>query len=142
MTRLARFLDSWLDEQPAPRGQVLTGEAGIILRHDPDTTVGVDVAYVPAEVMVRQTADTTLIDGVPLLIVEILSPSDVTENIHEKIDSYLESGVLVVWVVDPYFRPVMVYRPDADPELFNIRHELVAEPHLPGFRVPVSRLFD
>ena len=46
IVRLARFLDTWLDGQPEPRGQVLAGEAGIILRRDPDTTVGVDVAYV------------------------------------------------------------------------------------------------
>ena len=142
MVRVARFLDCWLDDQPEPRGQILGGEAGIILRHDPDTTVGVDVAYVPAEVMVRQTGDTTLIDGIPTLVVEILSPSDVIEDINEKIDAYLESGVSIVWVVDPYFRTVKVHRPDAEPELFNVRQELTAEPQLPGFRVPVSKLFD
>jgi hypothetical protein len=37
---------------------------------------------------------------------------------------------------------VMVHRPDAEPELFNIRQELSGEPHLPGFRVPVARLFE
>ena len=45
-------------------------------RHDPDTTVGIDVTYISAEVMVRQTEDSTLVDGVPTLVVEILSPSD------------------------------------------------------------------
>ena len=43
MARVTRFLDSWLDDQPEPRGQVLVGEAGVILGHDPDTTVGIDV---------------------------------------------------------------------------------------------------
>jgi hypothetical protein len=29
-----------------------------------------------------------------------------------------------------------------EPIMFDIRQELSAEPHLPGFRVPVRRLFD
>jgi Uma2 family endonuclease len=140
--RLSRFLDCWLDEQPEPRGQILAGEAGIILHRNPDTIVGVDVAYVPADVMVRQTSESTMIDGVPILAAEILSPGDTIEDLHEKIDVYLTWGVAVVWVVDPYDRTVKVYRKDAEPELFNARQELTGEPHLPGFGVPVARLFD
>ena len=81
MIRVGKILDNWLDEQPEPRGQVLGGEAGVILGHDPDTTVGLDVTYISAEVMVRQTEDSTLIDGVPTLVAEILSPSDTIEDI-------------------------------------------------------------
>src|SRR5262245_11083303 len=76
MARVTKFLDNWLDTQPEPRGQVLCGEAGVVLHRDPDTTVGVDVIYVGAEVMARQTEDATLIEGIPTLVVEILSPSD------------------------------------------------------------------
>jgi hypothetical protein len=35
-----------------------------------------------------------------------------------------------------------VHQPDSEPELFNIRDELSAEPHLPGFRIPVARFFE
>src|SRR5436309_12344325 len=76
MTRVAKFLDNWLDQQPEPRGEVLCGEAGVRLRRDPDTAVGIDVVYNPAEVASRHEGDTTLIDGIPLLVVEILSPND------------------------------------------------------------------
>src|SRR5829696_2645871 len=46
---LAYFLGHWLRQQPEPRGEVLDGEAGFRLRRDPDTTVGIDVAYISAE---------------------------------------------------------------------------------------------
>src|SRR4051794_29039268 len=49
MVRVGKFLDNWLDQQPEPRGAVLCGEAGVRLRQDPDTTVGVDVVYVSAD---------------------------------------------------------------------------------------------
>ena len=43
---------------------------------------------------------------------------------------------------DPHDRTVTVYRPGARPETFNDAQELTAEPHLPGFRVEVARLFE
>ena len=36
---------------------------------------------------------------------------------------------------------VLVYRPQAEPELFNVRQELSGDPELPGFRVAVSEIF-
>lgn len=141
MTRVAKFLDNWLDQQPEPRGSVLCGEAGCILRHDPDTTVGIDVVYISPEVAARETADTTLIDGVPVLVVEILSPNDTQENINEKIDVYLGAGVALVWVIDSHDQTVTIYRPGIPPEMVNVNQILSGEPHLPGFRVPVADLF-
>ncbi len=135
-------LELWRRQQPPPRGQVLGGEAGVRLSRDPETMVGIDVVYVSADVIVRQTQETTLIDGVPTLTVEILSPKDTIEEIHEKVMVYQSAGVPLVWVVNPYDRIVMVHRPDAEPESFNIHQELSGEPHLPGFRVPVARLFE
>jgi Uma2 family endonuclease len=142
MTRVAKFLDNWLDEQTEPRGQVLTGDAGVRLQRDPDTTFGVDVVYVSYEVISRQTADSTTIDGIPTLAVEILSPRDTIEDVNEKVDADLAAQVPIVWIIDPHRRTVTVHKPGAEPELFNIRGELSAEPHLPGFRVAVTRLFE
>jgi Uma2 family endonuclease len=141
MARVTKFLGIWVDQQQEPRGQVLCGEAGVRLRRDPDTAVGIDVVYVSAEVMARQSNDTTLIDGVPVLAVEILSPSDTQEEIDEKLDDYRTAGVPLVWVIDPHDRTVAIYRPGAEVEHVNARQELSGEPHLPGFRVPVAQLF-
>jgi Uma2 family endonuclease len=141
MTRVAKFLDNWLDQQPEPHGSVLCGEAGCRLRRDPDTTVGIDVVYISAELAARESDETSLIDGVPVLVVEILSPNDTQEQIDEKIDGYLQAGVRLVWVIDPHDRTVLIYRPGAEPELVNVLQELAGDPHLPGFAVPVAQLF-
>ncbi len=141
MARVTYFLEAWLTQRPEPRGSVLCGEAGVRLRRDPDTTVGIDVVYVSAEVTARQTDETTLIDGVPVLVVEILSPKDTLDEVNEKIDTYLEAGVALVWVMNPHHRTVEIFRPGAEPELVNVQQELSGEPHLPGFQVPVAQLF-
>jgi Uma2 family endonuclease len=133
-------LEKWLESRPEPRGEVVGGEAGFRLRRNPDSTVGIDIAYVSAEVASLEPGS-TYFEGPPVLAVEILSPSDKQEEIDEKVELYLETGVAIVWVVNPRFKTVCVYRPGADPELFSQRHDLAAEPHLPGFRVQVASLF-
>jgi len=100
------------------------------------------VVYVSPEVVARQTDETTLVEGVPVLAVEILSPSTTQEVIDEKLDEYQRARVVLVWVIDPHDRTVTVYCPDTPPVLFNAEQELTAEPHLPGFRVAVARLFE
>lgn len=141
MAMLTTRLTVWRDAQPEPRGDVLCGEAGVRLAHNPDTTFGVDIAYVSAEVVARQTDDITVIDGIPTLAVEILSPNDTVEEIDEKITAYLAAGVPLVWIINPYRRTVTIYRPDAEPQLVSVSQELSGEPALPGFRVKVADLF-
>ncbi len=142
LTRVASLLCEWLHRQLPPRGEVLTGDAGFRLRRDPDTSVGIDLAYISAELAAATPDDVRLIDGAPTLAVEILSPSNTNEEVTEKVREYLEAGVALLWVIDPHLFTVQVYRPDARPALFNADQELTGEPHLPGFRVPVARLFE
>jgi Uma2 family endonuclease len=141
MTNLAYVLKQWLNQQAGPHGELLTGDASFLLRRDPDTAVGIDVAYLSAE-LADQTADNApLIEGVPILAVEILSPSDKHEEIVEKLGAYLNAGVAQVWIVDPDLRTVTVHRPGSVPVMFNAQQELSGEPELPGFRVAVAELF-
>jgi len=88
MIRVGKFLDNWLDQQPEPRGEVLGDEAGVRLRRNPDTTVGIDVVYIAHEVAALTSADTTMIDVVPVLAVEILSPSTTQPDLDEKLATY------------------------------------------------------
>lgn len=46
------------------------------------------------------------LDAAPVLVVEVLSPS---EDLSEKIDIYLDAGVACIWVVDPNTRTVLVH---------------------------------
>lgn len=134
-------LGVWLQSQPEPGGRVVSGEAGFRLRRNPDTAVGIDVAYVSAEQDQQARAGSTLFEGPPVLAVEILSPSDNQETIEEKVFLYLEAGVAVVWVIQPRFQMVMIHTPGAEPRMVSASQELTAEPQLPGFKLKVARLF-
>jgi len=138
---LGHLLLSWSRARSGPRGAVVSGEARVRLRRDPDTIVGVDVAYISPELTAATEPNAFAVDGPPVLAVEILSPSNTHEEIYEKVQLYLSSGVPAVWVADPFFRTVTVHRPGAPPLTFNETQELVGDPELPGFRVPVAAIF-
>ncbi len=141
MVQIGTHLETWNQLRPLPRGTVYCGNAGVCLARQPDTVVGVDVVYVAAKLDDFETEDTTLIDLLPTLVIEILSPSEVFKDIKEKIELYQKHRVPLIWVIDPYDRTVTIYRLDAEPELVNVRQELSGEPFQPGFRVPVAEIF-
>ena len=142
MANVAAVLNIWRWGLPAPRGAVVCGEAGVSLPGGPENAVGVDVAYVPHDVLVQQTDATTVIHGVPTLMVEILSPNTTMRAINERVRMYHRVGVPLVWVIDPEQEIVMIRRRGARTVTVNDEQELAGEPDLPGFRVPVSRLFE
>jgi Uma2 family endonuclease len=140
-TSVAHVLYVWKNQLPAPRGEILTGDAAFCLKQTPSTTVGIDVAYVSADLASRAPDRAFLIEGAPVLAVEILSPTDKHEDVFEKIELLLDSGTALVWIVDPDLRTVTVHRSGAEPVLFSASQELVGDPELTGFRVKVADLF-
>jgi Uma2 family endonuclease len=120
---------------------VAGGEAGFRLQRDPNIFVGIDVAYISPELVANRKRSQRYYDGPPVLAVEILSPSDQHGKVVEKVQKYLEVGS-VVWVAEPDFRTITVYRPGESPIMVNDRQELDGDPYLPGFRVQVVRLFE
>lgn len=142
MSNLAEFLGSWVRKQPTPRGKVYAGDVAFKLRVDSKSLVGIDVAYVSAELRARTPKGRKIVEGVPIVAVEILSPSDVHSDLSEKIQEYLDVGVELVWIVDPDFETVTAYTSDDEPKLFSRGQELTAETCLPGFKVRVAELFE
>jgi Uma2 family endonuclease len=137
--RIVQKLLNWLDLQPHPRGEVVCGEAGFRLKGTKESLVGIDVALVSHELIAQTEKKEKMFDGPPILAVEILAPSDKHEDTVDTVASYLEVGT-VVWVVDPDFQTVTVFRPGNRPRAFNIDDELQADADLPGFRVRVADL--
>ncbi len=140
--RLVQLLRNWRDTTSEPRGDFFSGEVGCILHRNPPSIVGIDIAYFSAETVAGQSNASTMVEGAPVLAIEILSPSDKQEDITEKVDAYLGAKVAVVWIVDPHFKTITVYRDDTEPELFNVTQVISDQPQMPGLRVPVRELFE
>lgn len=81
-------------------------------------------------------------DVVPDLAVEVVSPSDLAEDLRAKVLEYFAAGVRLVWVVYPINRLADVFE---SPDLIRVVSgdtELDGGDVLPGFRLRLSSLFD
>jgi Uma2 family endonuclease len=139
--RITQSLWNWLDDQTDLAGVVVNGDARCRLAPSLETIVGIDVALFLGAEFVDMGEQVGVYDGPPTIAVEVLSPTDMHENIAEKVNRYLNANVPQVWIADPDFDTILVHRPGRDPTLFTRSQFLNAEPELPGFRVSVALLF-
>jgi Uma2 family endonuclease len=81
--------------------------------------------------------------GAPDLAIEVISPSDTTERIHNKITLYRRFGVRLVWSIYILDKYVLVYNlDDPDVKLLNLKDELDGGDVAPKFNLNVGKLFE
>jgi Uma2 family endonuclease len=114
-------------------------QSGFILARAPDALLAPDLAFVRTA---RIPADEDVYPELaPDLAIEVISPSQRGPSIDEKIMLYLEAGTRLVWAIDPARRFVRVCRPDGSDRLLTDADMLDGEDVLPGFQIPITRLF-
>lgn len=89
----------------------------------------------------RATFGRGFIHGAPDLAVEIVSQDRSLAELTTKAREYIEAGTLLVWVVDPPTRTVRVHQPGLSVVTLSRDDTLDGGEILPGFTLPLSRLF-
>lgn len=120
-------------------GFVFGAETGFILDRNPDTVLGPDIAFVRSERI--STLPNGYLEMVPDLIVEVISPGQSRSKIEKKTLQWLEHGALEVWLVNPKTRTVDIRRPTGENQILQEGDEVTGGDLVPGFRIPVSRIF-
>lgn len=125
-------------------GYVVVGDVGFVLSlpYDPERVRGPDVAFISADRLPGGVLPEGFIRGAPDLAVEILSPSDNSLDVQQKVRDYLEAGSRLVWLLAPKARTATVYRPDGSARLLREPDALDGEDVLPGFRLSLSEIFE
>ena len=135
-------LHAWLATSKIPDVYIGTGDVWCRLPNTGSTLVGIDVGVFIGSEVIRQVEKDTLLSVAPVLAVEVLSSSDTHESVREKIRVYLAAGVAQVWIADPDFHVISVYRSDRQPQSRNLDEVLTGDPELAGFNVRVASLFN
>ena len=78
----------------------------------------------------------------PDLAVEVLSPGDVADDMDQKVQEYLKAGVRLVWEVHPASKTVIVHRADGTIAALKETDSLDGEDVIPGFSVPLAKIFE
>lgn len=71
---------------------------------------------VPDIIVLAKRPAGPIVQEPPLLCIEILSPRDLMQEMQERIDDYLDFGVLVVWVIHPGTLRAFIYTPEGSHE--------------------------
>jgi Uma2 family endonuclease len=142
---IASRLVSKLNEFAGPRN---LGEAvGEVLFHlplPPDRNRRPDVAFVSYQRWARGRQippDDNAWDVVPDLAVEVVSPTDVADDILERIEEYFQASVRLVWLVYPRRRTIHVYESLTQIRVLTGADALDGGNVLAGFRLPLPDLF-
>jgi len=101
-----------------------------------------DTAFIRLErLSVQQVMTTGHCPVVPDLVVEVVSPNDLAQDVNAKRIEWLEAGASLVWIVYPVEQNIFAYSADGPIRLFQRDDILTADPVLPDFRVAVAELF-
>ena len=130
----------WDFVEPRKLGWVFGAEGGFQIGRDPDTVRAPDVAFVSAARM-PAPIPAGFFPGPPDLAVEVLSPHDRASEVLAKVSDWLETGCLMVWVVDPENRSVAVYSRQKETRGVHFPGVLSGEEDLPGLQVELSKVF-
>lgn len=141
--QVARHLANYVEERGSP-GRVYV-EAGCVLglERDPERLRGPDISYV-TEAKLRERGGEPARGWfrlVPDLVVEMDSPGRRPAVEQRRIQDYLDGGVQLLWIIHTEAASATVYHADGSARLLRAGDTLEGDPVLPGFRMPLARLF-
>jgi len=122
-------------------GMMFGAETGFRLAKDPDTVRAPDIAFIAKKNIPSVLPHDGFWPGAPDLAVEVLSPSDRSGEVDEKIEAWLAAGCAAVWIVDPKLETVTIYLSRTDVKITTAGETLIGDPAVPGFSCRVEELF-
>lgn len=142
VSQTGRLLGNFVDENRL--GVVLVAPFDVRLPDRIGDPVQPDVVFIRRERQPR-SGDPNF-EGVPDLMVEVLSPSNWRYDRKTKLSAYRDAGAPELWLVDPLARTVEVFvlAPDRSEYVLRERRgegETVGSVVLVGLRLEVARLF-
>ena len=124
-------------------GHVVTNDSFVRVRERPEKIRGCDVGYYSYERLPRGPFPEGVLRVNPNLIAEARSPSDTWSEVFTKILEYLSADVQAVVLLDADSASASVCRlGPVLQQIFRAGDTLTIPEVLPGFALPVARLFD
>ena len=136
---LNRKLGNWAEE--TNNGEVF--DAQTFFRLDNGAKRMPDVAWLKTKRWDSLTRDEQeeIIPFAPDFVIELRSKTDVLKDLKEKMQEYVENGVLLGWLISPQTNQVFVYRPNEEVEILKKPKEISGEPLLKGFTLNLKEIW-
>jgi Uma2 family endonuclease len=77
----------------------------------------------------------------PDFVIELISPTDILEQVQNKMNEYINCGVRLGWLINPDERQVEIYRKGLEKEVLNNPQILRGEDIMPGLIVDLTEIY-
>ena len=121
-------------------GRVVIAETGYLLESNPDHVRAPDVSFIRQERVSPPGQGRSFVQGAPDLAIEVLSPSNRSGQMAEKVADYLAAGGGMVIVIDPEQRTATVHLPGQEPQVLGEADSVDGGEVVPGWRMPVREI--
>jgi Uma2 family endonuclease len=137
--RVGLQLGNWAES----RGGMVTGPDASFLfpngaRREPDAAWSDEARWEAAK---AREAGKRVPVFAPDFVIEIRTPEQHARMQREKMDEYMENGVLLAWLIDLVERTVTIYRPGREPEALINPAEVAGEGPVAGFVLKLDCVF-
>ncbi len=122
--------------------------AGFWVVSGPGFQLATEILRIPDAFLIRKSAADSMdtsrgwYEGVPDLVVEVVSPSDKASDLDRRVHQYLSAGASALWVFYPETRHVMVFHQNGRRLDLREGQDLTLPDLLPELRIEVSRIFE
>ena len=124
-------------------GLVFSQECGYqIFQGEPRKVRKPDASFIPLGRLPDDRPPSGHVRVSPDLVVEVVSPNDMAEEIEARVYDYLGAGVKLLWVLYPATHVVWVVRADGSAARLTEGKELSGEGVVAGFSCRVEELFE
>jgi Uma2 family endonuclease len=139
--RILRLFERYLDQNPV--GEMFLPDTPYILslQGEPVTLRGPDLTFISRTRLAALDEDRG-IQGAAELTIEVVTPSDTSAELMEKVAQYLKAGGKLVWVVYPKEREVRVFEASGAMRILDADDAIGAPDLLPGFSARVAGFFE
>ncbi|MDJ0531798.1 MAG: Uma2 family endonuclease [Xenococcaceae cyanobacterium MO_207.B15] len=129
--RLIQQLFNWSDSDST--GIAFDSSTGFILPNGANRSP--DASWIPLTKWdgLTQEQKQRFLPLCPDFAIELLSPSDKLEKTQDKMQEYLDNGMVLGWLINPGQQQVEIYRQGTQVEILNAPNSLSGETVLSGF---------
>lgn len=134
--KLTQHLANWADSDGS--GLVFDSSTGFVLSNGAMRSP--DAAWLRRSRWegLRPDQKQTFIPLCPDFVIELRSRTDMLQD---KLQEYMQNGVLLGWLIDPPYQRVYVYRPGVPVECLEKGNSISGDPELPGFVLDLSQVW-
>jgi len=130
------LLSTWAQDQ----GRVVV-EWGVKLTRNQENWIPVpDLTYVSYQRLAADWLKDEACPVIPELVIEIISPGQTFGNMIDKATDYLQSGILLVWIVDTISQTITVFTLSSLPVTFR-GNQIISHEILPDLQITPHNIF-